>query len=38
LFPEQTAQAHELPPKPHWATVSIEDYMPSKEKQKQLLE
>ena len=39
LFPEQTAQAHELPPKPHWATpVSIEDYMPSKEKQKQLLD
>ena len=32
LFPEQTAQAHELPEKPHWSTpVSVEDYMPSKE-------
>ena len=39
LFPEQTSQAHELPEKPHWSTpVSVEDYMPSKEMQKKVLE
>ena len=39
LFPQQTAKANDLPPKPHWATpVMIEDFMPSKEEQKKILE
>lgn len=39
LFPQQTAKASDLPPKPHWATpVMIEDFMPSKEEQKKRLE